>query len=38
MVPTMLLMKSSPLADRNDIELSAGGALSPRCGTGVGCV
>jgi hypothetical protein len=25
-------------ADRNDIELSAGGALSPRCGTGVGCV
>jgi hypothetical protein len=25
-------------ADRNDIELSAGGALSPWCGTGVGCV
>jgi hypothetical protein len=25
-------------ADRNGIELSAGGALSPWCGTGVGCV
>jgi hypothetical protein len=25
-------------ADRNDIELSTGGALLPRCGTRVGCL